>query len=933
MDLRLKSPQLADPALELATHAGISPQRAESTTPLPRALVDQAFSQLNAQLHGRYGPEDIQRIAYAAAQHSHTEAHKGPPQNFLVHKNGDTLAIQYPHQISELNLKELARAPSPARSNSFEQDKQALLGHLFPGRSNSLSGLPVPAPKPLKGNESASVAKATDFRTASINQCKLDDHAAEHTKRDGDRLSIEMKGSASVGQMRAMTATEGFLTFNPVGRFLKGWGESATEILKSPYTVPKEALLTAKDATGNVVYSALNRAFDGKEIYRNESALFQSIDAHGVLGTLGRGVTGTVKSLPVIAQIDAIHRRDAYALGASVPGTALAAGATATLLKPSTLVASPAPSRVSMTTAEQAKPARGLAQAEAGHASPPTLEVTETPKTIPLVPPDLSRSNAKLVQKEEALADLQSVVAKPAHADAALRVDAPSPMPQQKMPSIDPRASAVEVLSRSGVPMQINGLPLALSLDTPVYRVQPPGLPLEPHISEFLNPSEYGLSLRQPWDALYISTDRAALHALRTRQGGYFDAGAQMFTTTLGQLMEKSGPGTTVFSDTKMNITLLGAETGNYVLLRPRFSDQTLLDNPRIEHLAPKSAYEFAISLAREADKGRSPAAGSIGAALLQDIRQTTATVGKYKKDEFGNRLLNEDELNEALQQVIERHRSALKKPLPSQPHEPLGADVLPSKTPTSLYSLGLKSNANAAFRSNDVASQLLSFGQERALDYEKIQVSDWLQPTRRADYAYLKSAEEHALRNDLQKNRIELIKTATLNELQGRFSLGDYLESPAVKISDSSVMRGVVIHEVGHANHYLSDARDFVQKYNRLSENHYEYLYSISAGTPIDRRLLAAEMGIRAEMEAVAVGNVLNNAHLLRMGDYDIGDRIYFDNILKAHQLLASHHDLHFMQKKNIFMNSSLRFAFDQMVDEGKLDLNQNGFIRKFIQ
>ena len=45
----------------------------------------------------------------------------------------------------------------------------------------------------------------------------------------GAATSLSYGGSSgSVGEIRAMSATEGFFTFNPVGRLMKGWGHSAT---------------------------------------------------------------------------------------------------------------------------------------------------------------------------------------------------------------------------------------------------------------------------------------------------------------------------------------------------------------------------------------------------------------------------------------------------------------------------------------------------------------------------------------------------------------------------------------------------------------------------------------------------------------------------------------------------------------------------------
>ena len=141
----------------------------------------------------------------------------------------------------------------------------------------------------------------------------------------GAATSLSYGGSSgSVGEIRAMSATEGFFTFNPVGRFMKGWGHSATEILKSPYTLGREAVFMVGDVVGNGTYAAMNWAFGGNQSYQNDSALGRSLETNGVLGTIGLATKGAVLSLPGIAQIDAINRRDWSALGESGPTSLLA---------------------------------------------------------------------------------------------------------------------------------------------------------------------------------------------------------------------------------------------------------------------------------------------------------------------------------------------------------------------------------------------------------------------------------------------------------------------------------------------------------------------------------------------------------------------------------------------------------------------------------
>lgn len=115
----------------------------------------------------------------------------------------------------------------------------------------------------------------------------------------------------------------------------------------------------------------------------------------------------------------------------------------------------------------------------------------------------------------------------------------------------------------------------ALTPDTIVYRVQPADKAMMPHVSDYFDPIEYGLRSDTYWDALYVSTNRAELEALRARQG-YFAAGDTIQEARLGDLMTQSGPGTFVMQDTKFNMSVLGADStgadqvGAYIITRPR---------------------------------------------------------------------------------------------------------------------------------------------------------------------------------------------------------------------------------------------------------------------------------------------------------------------------------------------------------------------------
>jgi hypothetical protein len=123
--------------------------------------------------------------------------------------------------------------------------------------------------------------------------------------------------------IRALTDTEAFFTFNPAGKFLKGVGEGVVDLAATPVKLAKEAVLTTTDTIGHSVTGTLNWLTDSSLRYRSDSGLYRSVERNGVLGTVGLGITGTVKGL--VSPIDALYRRDAEALGRSGPGTLLAA--------------------------------------------------------------------------------------------------------------------------------------------------------------------------------------------------------------------------------------------------------------------------------------------------------------------------------------------------------------------------------------------------------------------------------------------------------------------------------------------------------------------------------------------------------------------------------------------------------------------------------
>ena len=234
-------------------------------------------------------------------------------------------------------------------------------------------------------------------------------------------------------------------------------------------------------------------------------------------------------------------------------------------------------------------------------------------------------------------------------------------IPREATPSSTPSAVPATAMAPDAVPVfyrpdqlaTVNGQPEVLAHDTPVYRVQMPDLPLAPHPSPFFDPSAYGLPLNEPWDAMYVATDPVALADLRAQQN-YFANGAQMHSAPVGQLVEASGPGTRVFTDEKMNMSVLGTDRGGYVIVRPRFNTQDALDNPRIEHLDPEAAYDYAKSfLNHQSRNGVAPTPGSAGAALTDGLQRIFTDVARYEDGDFGRVLLNPEEVAAQVQDLM----------------------------------------------------------------------------------------------------------------------------------------------------------------------------------------------------------------------------------------------------------------------------------------
>jgi hypothetical protein len=122
--------------------------------------------------------------------------------------------------------------------------------------------------------------------------------------------------NAPTGTIRALTRTEAFFTFNPLGRGLKG----AWSIVPGTIDLVKEGALAVNDGVGATVYTGLNAATGSNIPYESSGALGQSIQQEGVLATTGKLVHGVVTNLPGIGLINGLYHRNPEIIGAGIVG-------------------------------------------------------------------------------------------------------------------------------------------------------------------------------------------------------------------------------------------------------------------------------------------------------------------------------------------------------------------------------------------------------------------------------------------------------------------------------------------------------------------------------------------------------------------------------------------------------------------------------------
>jgi hypothetical protein len=116
-------------------------------------------------------------------------------------------------------------------------------------------------------------------------------------------------GAAQYGSMTPMSETDGFFTFNPIGQGIKGVGTAALNTWLAIPNSLKGIGTLAGDAYGyaSQAIAPQRSVLTGQPFaYQPQSALLQSVQQQGVLGTVGAGITGAVRNAPGIGLIGAL---------------------------------------------------------------------------------------------------------------------------------------------------------------------------------------------------------------------------------------------------------------------------------------------------------------------------------------------------------------------------------------------------------------------------------------------------------------------------------------------------------------------------------------------------------------------------------------------------------------------------------------------------
>ena len=142
----------------------------------------------------------------------------------------------------------------------------------------------------------------------------------------------EVTGASVYGSMEPIGELEALTVFNPVARGIKGFGMQAFDAWTAIPNALRGIATLAGDAAGyagNAMSPARSVLTGQPFAYQPQSALLQSIQQQGVLGTLGTGIVGAVRNAPGIGLIAALGapNRNWETVGGQVFNTgAVAAG-------------------------------------------------------------------------------------------------------------------------------------------------------------------------------------------------------------------------------------------------------------------------------------------------------------------------------------------------------------------------------------------------------------------------------------------------------------------------------------------------------------------------------------------------------------------------------------------------------------------------------
>jgi YD repeat-containing protein len=131
----------------------------------------------------------------------------------------------------------------------------------------------------------------------------------------------------STGTITPIGPVDGFFTFNPAGRFVKGVAGTAYDA----WTALPKAVVGVGRLAGDAMGYANNAFFPQRSVltgesipYQPSSGLLQSIQRNGVVGTVGGGIVGAVRSAPGIGLVSSLYapNRDWSNVGAQTLNTA-----------------------------------------------------------------------------------------------------------------------------------------------------------------------------------------------------------------------------------------------------------------------------------------------------------------------------------------------------------------------------------------------------------------------------------------------------------------------------------------------------------------------------------------------------------------------------------------------------------------------------------